>query len=84
VAILRTCRRAIAPDGRLLIIELILPPEGASSLEAVMTDVTMLVRLGGRERTEAQYAALLHAAGFNLHRVISTVGRQSILESSPA
>jgi hypothetical protein len=84
LTILRTCRRAIASDGRLLIIELILPPEGASSLEAVMIDVTMLVRLGGRERTEAQYATLLEAAGFNLDRVITTVGRQSILECSPA
>jgi SAM-dependent methyltransferase len=84
VTILRSCRRAIAADGRLLIIELILPPEGASSLEAVMLDVTMLVRLGGRERTAAQYATLLNAAGFDLDRVVKTIGRQSILECSPA
>ena len=84
MTILRTCRRAIAPDGRLLIIELILPPEGADSLEAVMIDVTMLVRLGGRERTEAQYATLLEKAGFNLDRVLTTAGRQAILECTPA
>jgi SAM-dependent methyltransferase len=83
VAILRSCRRAIAPAGRLLIVELILPPEGADSLEAVMIDVTMLVRLGGRERTAVQYATLLEEAGFNLDRVISTAGRQSVLECSP-
>ena len=84
MTILRTCRRAIAPDGRLLIIELILPPEGTDSLDAVMIDVTMLVRLGGRERTAAQYATLLEKTGFNLDRVLTTAGRQAILECSPA
>ncbi len=84
MTILRTCRRAIAPDGRLLIIELILPPEGTDSLDAVMIDVTMLVRLGGRERTAAQYATLLEKTAFNLDRVLTTAGRQTILECSPA
>lgn len=84
ITILRTCRRAIAPGGRLLIIELILPPQGTHSLEAVMIDVTMLVRLGGRERTETQYATLLEEAGFNLDRVITTSSRQAILECTPA
>lgn len=37
-----------------------------------MVDVTSLVRLGGRERTEVEYRILLARAGFRLERVIPT------------
>jgi hypothetical protein len=41
------------------------------------------VRPGGRERTEAEYAELLGAAGFALSGVISTASPLSILEAAP-
>jgi hypothetical protein len=47
-------------------------------------DLTMLVLLTGRERTEAEFAALLRAGGFSLTRVIPTTGLLSIIESQPA
>ena len=37
-----------------------------------MLDMAMLVLLGGQERTEAEYAALLGKAGFHLTRVVPT------------
>ena len=74
---------AFLPDGRLLIIELILPPQGASSLEAVMLDVTMLVRLGGRERTEAEYRDMYAKAGFKLERIVPTPTEVSVIEGRP-
>ena len=40
--------------------------------------------LGGVERTEAEYAALLAAAGFRLERVVPTLCPQSVLEATPA
>jgi hypothetical protein len=46
-------------------------------------DLTMLVLLTGRERTEAEFAGLLQAGGFSLTRVIPTGGLLSILESQP-
>lgn len=82
-AILRTCRRAISPSGRLLLIELLLPDQGDPGLDAVMADVTMLVRVGGRERTAAEFGALLDGAGFRLDRVIRTSGPHTILECFP-
>ena len=50
MAILRACRRAIAPGGALLVIERIIAPpnEGA---DAKFSDLNMLVLPGGRERT---------------------------------
>lgn len=80
VAILETCRRSIMPPGRLLLIELLLPDAGDPGLEAVMVDVTMLARVGGRERTEAEFRDLLDRAGFRLERVIPTPARHTILE----
>ena len=81
--ILKNCRRAIRPDGRLLLIELVLKapnqPDPARS-----ADLEMLVMLKGRQRTEAEFRALLGEAGFALIRVIPTAGAASIIESQPA
>jgi len=46
-------------------------------------DLHMLVMLGGRERTAAEYEVLFQAAGFALARVIPTATGQSIVEAVP-
>jgi ubiquinone/menaquinone biosynthesis C-methylase UbiE len=69
VQILAGCRRAIAPGGRLLVIELVVPA-GDQPNPAASIDLTMLVVVGGRERTEAEYRALYARAGFELTQVI--------------
>jgi hypothetical protein len=48
-----------------------------------MTDLQMLVMLGGRERTVEEYRALLAAAGFRLERVIPMDGDHSIIQAIP-
>jgi SAM-dependent methyltransferase len=78
--ILRNCRRAIRPDGRLLLLESVLSP--SSDPSRALMDVLMMVLTGGRERTEAEFGSLLREAGFSLTRVIPTAGA-SILESQP-
>lgn len=82
-AILRACRRAIAPDGRLLLVERVLEPpnEGAP---AKLSDLNMLVAPGGRERTEEEYAALLAGAGFRLTAVLPAGGVVQLIEGVPA
>jgi hypothetical protein len=42
----------------------------------------MLVMTGGRERTEAEYRALLAAADLNLSKVITTQSEMSVLEAA--
>lgn len=67
VAILRNCRNAMANDGRVLIIERVVPEwVTPAASEVVMVDLYMLVSPGGRERTEAEYRRLLAEAGFTL------------------
>jgi hypothetical protein len=80
--ILKNCRRAIRKDGKLLLIEQVLKPVNQPDTGRFM-DLTMLVLLTGRERTEAEFAALLRAAGFSLRQVIPTSGLLSIIESQP-
>jgi hypothetical protein len=49
-----------------------------------MLDLEMLVITeGGRERTEAEFAELLAAGGFELTRVLPTQGPMSIIEGRP-
>ncbi len=83
VAILRNCRQAMRKDGKLLLVEEVLPPGNASSF-AKLLDLHMLVVTGGRERTEAEYAALFAAAGFRLTKVIPTDSGASVIEGVPA
>ena len=82
VAILQQCRRAIPETGRLLVIELVLP-EGEEPFFGKWLDLHMLVMLGARERTAAEYAALFDASGFALARVVPTPAGPSIVEAIP-
>jgi len=79
--ILKNCRRAIKPHGRLLLIEGVLKPSGQPDPGTFM-DVLMLTLVGGRERTKADFQRLLENAGFSLSRVIATEG-PSIIEAQP-
>jgi len=83
LTILGHCRRAMKPDGRLLIIEMVLPP-GNEPHPGKMLDIMMLVGPGGQERTAAEYGTLLGQAGFRLTRVVPTPSAVSVVEAAPA
>lgn len=82
LTILGHCRRAIAPDGRLLIVETVLPT-GDTPHQGKVQDMVMLVVPGGQERTEAEYASLLDKAGFRMQRVVPTESVVSVVEAVP-
>jgi hypothetical protein len=58
-----------------------LEPETPGPHFSKTVDVIMLAATGGRERTEAQLAALLAEAGFRLTRVLPTAAEHSIVEA---
>lgn len=66
--VLRNCRASIATDGRLLVLEPVLPVrlDTAEANGVVMSDIAMLVYTGGRERSRAEFQSLLAASGFHL------------------
>ena len=82
VAILRNCRDAIAAGGRLLIVEAVLPV-GDTPHHGKLMDLLMLTVTGGKERTAAEFAALLAAANFAIEQVIETSTHQSLIEAIP-
>ena len=75
-AILRQCRCAMPPHGRLLLLEQVIP-DGPGQHPARLLDLHMLIMLGGRERTRAQWRALLDRSGLALESV--TVADRSCL-----
>jgi hypothetical protein len=83
IEILQQCRRAIQDDGRLLVVEMVLP-EGQEPFFGKWLDLHMLVLLGARERTAAEYNALFHAAGFGLTTVVAMPAGPSVVEAAPA
>ena len=83
VDILKSCRRAMGADARLLIIEGIYPPridQSDESRGAASNDVNMLVCTGGRQRSEAEFRVLNEAAGFRLTRIVPTQMGVSVIE----
>src|SRR5262249_34113225 len=77
---LRNCRRAMAPGGRVLVIEHVLPADGGADFARFM-DLNMLaVTPGGRERTEAEFVRLLAAADLRLQRTVVTPIDLCVLE----
>lgn len=76
VRILRNCRRVMALQTRLLLVELVLPDvvRPGDDLEALCTDLNMLVITGGRERTEDEFASLLRTAGMELVLISAPLG----------
>lgn len=71
VDILKSCRRAMRPTGRILVAELIIGP-GYASPEGELMDLTMMVMNGGRERTVDEFSAIFAEAGFRLAAVTRT------------
>jgi len=47
----------------ILVVERLIPDTPADAVPALLSDINMLVLTGGRERTNAEYASLLRAAG---------------------
>ncbi len=82
LVILGNCRRAIQPDGRLFLVETVVPGPSESHF-AKLQDLEMLVLFASRERTEEEYGQLLAQAGFRLVRVVRTAQPLSLMEAAP-
>lgn len=82
-AILRAVRQAADPGATLLVIEQLIA-DGNGPDWAKTLDIHMLTLLGGRQRTQAEYVALLNQTGFAYQRQIDTPSGFTILEAIAA
>ncbi len=90
--ILRRCHGAMAPGGRVLLIEWVMPTGSATTDPHTFWDTTTmdLIMLahggagGGRVRTAEEFRAVLAAGGFALRDIIPTAASVSVIEAFPA
>ncbi|MGH9543762.1 MAG: methyltransferase [Terriglobales bacterium] len=80
IEILRNCRKAMTNRSKVLVVDMIVPDAASASFSKFL-DLNMLVMNGGRERTIAEFRALLDAAGCRLTRVVPTMAPQSVIEA---
>lgn len=80
--ILRNVRDVINPEGRLLLIEAVLPDDD-SPHTAKLNDLNMMVMIDGRERTQSEFATLLAGAGFELLPVAQSPIPAQLLTALP-
>lgn len=84
-AILVSCRRAVVPTGRLLVIGWLPPEKEPWPASVVRADVNMLAVTGGRERSAEDYGRLLTQTGWRPARAIPTdVSSYGLLEAAPS
>jgi O-methyltransferase domain len=78
IEILSHCRAVLAPEGRLLVIEFVLPDvvdHADAELEhRLMSDLNMLAVTGGKERSAVQWKGLLNRAGLQFQSIIPVPG----------
>jgi hypothetical protein len=79
VRILDSCRRAMGPRARLLLVEMLMP-EGEGQLVGKFIDLESLLLTRGRERGEGELRALVDAAGLVVQRIIPTAAPVSVIE----
>ncbi|HET7667465.1 MAG TPA: methyltransferase [Mycobacterium sp.] len=83
VKILRRCREAMEPDGRIAILEFVMGADDDADLAALM-DLNLLAVVNGKERSLPEFDALLHRAGLRRTAVLTTDCPQSVIEAVAA
>ncbi|MEU2596534.1 methyltransferase [Streptomyces hirsutus] len=83
VRILRNCRKALRPGGRVLVMELLVDKVGTPGLEPLM-DLNMMALSTGRERSLDEFENLFERAGLTPASTLPSASRVSVLEAVPA
>lgn len=76
IRILTRAREALPVGGRVIVVEMLIPEGGTAG---ALCDLHLLMATGGRERSAAELAELLGAAGFSLESVRSVAALPSIV-----
>ena len=84
LAILKNCRASMGVGSQLLVIEHVLAPGNAPSFGKLFDLEMLVLTSGGRERSDAEFRALLSAAGFEQRRIIAAGPTASLIEAIAA
>ncbi len=80
--ILSNIHQAIATNGKLLVVEMIVPPSNEPSLAKILDVEAMIMTPGAKERTAQEYRQLFAKSGFEVTRIIPTKSPMSIIEAN--
>ena len=80
-SILRSCRSAMSPSARVIVIEHLLTPPNQP--EVNYSDLTMMVMTGGRERTREEFEGIFVSSGFRLEEIVATQSPFTLLIGRP-
>ena len=86
VKILKNCQKTVSDKGKVIIVDIVLQPEGNELLDdsKLACDLLMMAHsVGGKERTENEWKKLLKEAGFARYNIISIPTLVSIIEAFP-
>src|SRR5690606_34326179 len=82
VQILRTVREAMAPESRMLLLDVLLPDVPRQQHLGYDLDIRMLAMFGdGHERTQSAYLGLLERAGLRPVRTVELPAGPSLVEA---
>ena len=87
IQILGRCRAAMAPHGRVLVIERVMADRAGTTVHdraVARSDLNMLVALSGRERRASEFESLFKAAGLRMEPAIGRAGEFSLLRAAAA
>jgi O-methyltransferase domain len=81
---LKVVRAAVPTLGRLLVFETMIRSYARLSYP-LLSDLNMIIRTGGCERSEGEYRALYRAAGFKITKAVETPSPtgMTIIEGKP-
>jgi hypothetical protein len=80
LAILASCRRAMQPGHRLLVVDAVVEKDTVDSFGPLSDLQMMVVCDGGRERGRQDFSRLYERAGFRLARIFPTPSAMAVIE----
>jgi O-methyltransferase domain/Dimerisation domain len=84
VRVLKNCVAKLRSGGKVLVVEMVMPPVGEPGPATTFDILMLLANKGGRIRTEAEFRELFAEAGLKLNRVIPTRSPNVLLEGTLA
>lgn len=79
VSILRNCRKAMHPGGRIVVVDMVIAEQDSGF--GPLMDIAMLTMLGSRERTAAEFDALFAQAGLRRVKTTAVQAPYAVIET---
>ncbi|KAL3645434.1 hypothetical protein CASFOL_010614 [Castilleja foliolosa] len=90
VKILKRCKEAIGPSkdkgGKVIIIDMVVEKDDEKEMKMetqLLCDIQMMIIVGGRERSEKEWAKLFYEAGFTTYNIAPVLGFRSLIQVFP-